>query len=189
MAKKLTKSQLTSKKREDVLAMLTEYLADLGEDVMREGGNSLVFPSTDDEGNELFVKIAVSIPRGDRSGEAYDGYAAAEDYKIHLEEVAANKAQREKENAAKAAKAKERREAAQAKKEAEAAKRAEFLAKQTALGPTRKFIAELNPGDRFAYGQQDGVILSKNDETKMAQIQFDYEDEPSQLRYVAEVFV
>ena len=125
MAKKLTKSQLTSKKREDVLAMLTEYLADLGEDVMREGGNSLVFPSTDDEGNELFVKIA---------GEAYDGYAAAEDYKIHLEEVAANKAQREKENAAKAAKAKEKREAAQAKKEAEAAKRAEFLAKKEAEG-------------------------------------------------------
>lgn len=134
MAKKLTKSQLTSKKREDVLAQLVEILADLGEDVMRESGNTLVFPSTDDEGNELFVKIAVSIPRGDRSGEAYDGYAAAEDYKIHLEEVAANKAQREKENAAKAAKAKERREAAQAKKEVEAAKRAEFLAKKEAEG-------------------------------------------------------
>ena len=134
MAKKLTKSQLTTKKREDVLAMLTEYLADLGEDVMREGGNSITFPSTDDEGNELFVKIAVSIPRGDRSGEAYDGYAAAEDYKIHLEEVAANKAQREKDNAAKAAKAKEKREAAKAKKEAEAAKRAEFLAKKEAEG-------------------------------------------------------
>lgn len=134
MAKKLTKSQLTTKKREDILAMLTEYLADLGEDVMREGGNSITFPSTDDEGNELFVKIAVSIPRGDRSGEAYDGYAAAEDYKIHLEEVAANKAQREKDNAAKAAKAKEKREAAKAKKEAEAAKRAEFLAKKEAEG-------------------------------------------------------
>lgn len=134
MAKKLTKSQLTSKKREDVLAMFMEFLADRGEDVMREGGNSLMFPSTDDEDNELFVKVTVSIPRGDRSGEAYDGYAAAEDYKIHLEEVAANKAQREKENAAKAAKAKARREAAQAKKEAEAAKRAEFLAKKEAEG-------------------------------------------------------
>lgn len=130
MAKKLTKSQLTTKKREDTIAMLMEILADLGEDVMREGGNSIVYPSTDDGGNELFIKIAVSIPRGDRSGEAYDGYAAATDYKIHLEEVAANRAQREKENAVKAAKAKERREAAQAKKEAEAAKRAEFLAKQ-----------------------------------------------------------
>lgn len=134
MAKKMTKSQLATKKREEILAMFMEYLADLGEDVMRESGNSLVFPSTDDEGNELFVKVAVSIPRGDRSGEAYDGYSAAEDYKLHLEEVAANKAQREKENAAKAAKAKERREAAQAKKEAEAAKRAEFLAKKETEG-------------------------------------------------------
>ena len=132
MAKKLTKSQLTSKKREDVLAMFMEFLADRGEDVMREGGNSLMFPSTDDEDNELFVKVTVSIPRGDRSGEAYDGYAAAEDYKIHLEEIAANRAQREKENAIKAAKAKAKREAAQAKKEAEAAKRAEFLAKKEA---------------------------------------------------------
>ena len=134
MAKKLTKFQLTTKKREEVLANLMEYFADLGEDVMRESGNALVFPSTDDEGNELFVKIAVSIPRGDRSGEAYDGYAVANFYRLHQEEVAANKAQREKENAAKAAKAKERREAAQAKKEAEAAKRAEFLAKQEAEG-------------------------------------------------------
>ena len=131
---KMSKSQMTTAKREEILTLLSEYFADLGEDVMRESGNALVFPSTDAGGNELFVKIAVSIPRGDRSGEAYDGYAAAEDYKIHLEEVAANKAQREKENAAKAAKAKERREAAQAKKEAEAAKRAEFLAKKEAEG-------------------------------------------------------
>ena len=134
MAKKLTKSQLTTKKREDVLAMLTEILTDLDEEVMRESGNTIVYPSVDDDGNELYVKITVSIPRGDRSGEAYNGHDAAESYKIHLEEVAANKAQREKENAAKAAKAKERREAAQAKKEAEAAKRAEFLAKKEAEG-------------------------------------------------------
>ena len=134
MAKKLTKSQLTTKKREDVLAMLTEYLTDLGEEVLREGGNSISFPSTDDEGNELFVKIAVSIPRGDRSGEAYDGYAAAEDYKIHLEKVASDRAEREKENAVKAAKAKERREAAAKKKEEEAAKKAAFLAKKEAEG-------------------------------------------------------
>lgn len=132
MAKKLTKSQLTTKKREDVLAMLTEILTDLDEEVMRESGNTIVYPSVDDDGNELYVKITVSIPRGDRSGEAYNGHDAAESYKIHLEEVAANKAQREKENAEKAARDKARREAAKAKKEAEAAKRAEFLAKKEA---------------------------------------------------------
>lgn len=120
---KMTKSQLTTKKREDVLELVQGLLAELGEEVMRESGNALVFPSTDDEGNELFVKIAVSIPRGDRTGEAYDGYAAAEDYKVHQEEVAAKRAQRAKENAEKAAKAKAKREALMAKKQAEAAKK------------------------------------------------------------------
>lgn len=120
---KITKSQLANMKREEVLSLLTEFLS-ATEEVMRESGNAIVFPSVDAEGNEIFVKIAVSIPRGDRSGEAYDGYAAAEDYKIHQEEVAANKAQREKEKAEAAAKRKERAEAAKAKKEAEAAKRA-----------------------------------------------------------------
>ena len=120
---KMTKSQLTTKKREDVLELVQGLLAELGEEVMRESGNALVFPSTDDEGNELFVKIAVSIPRGDRTGEAYDGYAAAEDYKVHQEEVAAKRAQRAKENAEKAAKAKAKREALMTKKQAEAAKK------------------------------------------------------------------
>ena len=122
---KITKSQLANMKREEVLSLLTEFLS-ATEEVMRESGNAIVFPSVDAEGNEIFVKIAVSIPRGDRSGEAYDGYAAAEDYKIHQEEVAANKAQREKEKAEAAAKRKERAEAAKAKKEAEAAKRAKI---------------------------------------------------------------
>lgn len=119
---KISKTQLANMKREEVLSLLTEFLS-ATEEVMRESGNAIVFPSVDAEGNEIFVKIAVSIPRGDRSGEAYDGYAAAEDYKIHQEEVAANKAQREKEKAEAAAKRKERAEAAKAKKEAEAAKR------------------------------------------------------------------
>ena len=120
---KISKTQLANMKREEVLSLLTEFLS-ATEEGMRESGNAIVFPSVDAEGNEIFVKIAVSIPRGDRSGEAYDGYAAANFYRIHQEEVAANKAQREKDNAAKAAKRKERAEAAKAKKEAEAAKRA-----------------------------------------------------------------
>lgn len=127
---KMSKSQMTTAKREEILTMLSEYFADLGEDVMRESGNALVFPSTDAGGNELFVKIAVSIPRGDRSGEAYDGYAAAEQFKAHSEFVAAKREQRAKDNAIKAAKAKEKREAAKAKKEAEAAELAKFKEEQ-----------------------------------------------------------
>ena len=129
---KLTKSQLATAKREEVLAMFAQYLADLGEEVMRESGNAIVFPTTDEQGNEMFVKVAVSIPRGDRSGEAYDGYAAAADYKTHCEKVIADREQRNRENAEKTAKAKERQAAAKAKKDAEAAKLEAFRAKQEA---------------------------------------------------------
>ena len=94
---KLTKSQLATAKREEVLAMFAQYLTDLGEEVMRESGNAIVFPTTDEQGNEMFVKVAVSIPRGDRSGEAYDGYAAAADYKTHCEKVIADREQRNRE--------------------------------------------------------------------------------------------
>jgi hypothetical protein len=131
---KLTKSQLATAKREEVLAMFAQYLADLGEEVMRESGNAIVFPTTDEQGNEMFVKVAVSIPRGDRSGEAYDGYAAAADYKTHCEKVIADREQRNRENAEKTAKAKERQAAAKAKKDAEAAKLEAFRAKQEAEG-------------------------------------------------------
>ena len=80
---KVTKSQLTTMKREEELARLVEaFLTDAGEDVMREAGNAIVFPSTNAEGDEIFVKITVTIPRGDRSGEAYDGYTAAQDYAL-----------------------------------------------------------------------------------------------------------
>lgn len=121
---KISKTQLANMKREEVLSRVAKFLMEEGEEVMRESGNALVFPDVNAEGDEIFVKLAVSIPRGDRSGEAYDGYAAAQQFKEHCEEVTAKREQRAKENAIKAAKQKAAREAAQAKKEAEAAKRA-----------------------------------------------------------------
>lgn len=120
---KMSKHKLASIKRNEVIEMLAELLADCGEEVLRENGNAIVFPSTDSEGNELFVKIVVSVPRGDRSGEAYDGYDAAAAYKEHCEEVAAKAEQRAKDNAMRAEIQRKKREAAKAKKEAEAAKR------------------------------------------------------------------
>lgn len=125
---KVSTAQLISHKRESVLALITEFLKNEGEDVLRESGNAIVFPSVDEQGNDLYVKIAVSIPRGDRSGEAYDGYLAAEDYKLHQQEVAANREKRKRENAERAAKSKEKREAAAAKKAEQQAKREQLLA-------------------------------------------------------------
>lgn len=127
---KVTKSQLTSMKREEVLALLSDFFESQDEEVMRESGNAIVFPSVDAEGNELYVKVTVSIPRGDRSGEAYNGHEVASAFKEHCEEVAANKAQREKEKAEAAKKRKEKAAAAKAKKEAEAKAKAEKKAAQ-----------------------------------------------------------
>ena len=131
---KMTKSQMATAKRNEVLDMLTEYLTDLDEEVMRESGNTIVFPSVDADGNELYVKITVAIPRGDRSGEAYNGHDAAQAYEDKQTVIAAKREQRAKEHEIKVAEAKRKREAAKAKKEAEAAERAEILAKMEEEG-------------------------------------------------------
>lgn len=131
---KMTKSQMATAKRNEVLEMLTEYLTDLDEEVMRESGNTIVFPSVDADGNELYVKITVAIPRGDRSGEAYNGHDAAQAYEDKQKVIAAKREQRAKEHEIKVAEAKRKREAAKAKKDAEAAERAEILAKMEEEG-------------------------------------------------------
>lgn len=90
-------------------------------DVLRVGPSELAIPAVDDEGNEYFNLLKLSVPRGTRNGEGgytpYDGYAAADDYKFELEEKAAKKAASEAKKAA-AEKAKEaKREAKKVVKE------------------------------------------------------------------------
>lgn len=90
-------------------------------DVLRVGPSELAIPAVDDEGNEYFNLLKLSVPRGTRNGEGgynpYDGHAAAEDYKFELEEKAAKKAASEAKKAA-AEKAKEaKREAKKVVKE------------------------------------------------------------------------
>ena len=90
-------------------------------DVLSVGPSELAIPAVDDEGNEYFNLLKLSVPRGTRNGEGgynpYDGYAAAEDYKFELEEKAAKKAASEAKKAA-AEKAKEaKREAKKVVKE------------------------------------------------------------------------
>ena len=122
---KLTKTQLTNQKRDEVLAALSEFLVNEGEDVLRVSGNAIAFPTVDAEGNEIFVKLTISIPRGSRlDGEAYDAYGEATQYQEHCEEVAANKARKEKEKQAAAKKRAEQAAERKRKKEAEEAAKA-----------------------------------------------------------------
>ena len=55
-------------------------------------------------GNEHYVVVTVKIPTGSRDGDAYDGYAAAQDYAMKCEERKAKAAEKERKAAERKAK-------------------------------------------------------------------------------------
>lgn len=110
------KEMLNTAIRNDILAAFIDFLSEHYEtDVMPVSASELVMPVVDAEGNEKFALIKVSIPRGSRNGDggydAYDGYAAAEDWKLVLADKADKEAKR-KEKAERAEKERERKRAA-----------------------------------------------------------------------------
>ena len=93
---------------------VSEHLSNVGEEVLRVGSNEIALPVVDDDGNEKWLVLTFKVPTGSRDGDAYDGYAMAEDYKMKCED----KERKAKEKAEKAAKDKAKREA-KAKEKAE----------------------------------------------------------------------
>ena len=79
------------------------------------GSGVLAMPGVDDEGNEFYYKIQISIPRGKRNGEGgytpWDAYADADAYKMELQERANKKAAREEAAKKKAEEKKRQKEA------------------------------------------------------------------------------
>jgi hypothetical protein len=119
-----TKKQLHEGIRNKYLALITEFLTEQGEEVLKVKSNEIAIPCLDEEDNEEFIVLTFKVPTGSRDdGEAYDGYAIAEQYAesvVAKEEKA--KADAEK-KAKKIAKDKAQREAkAKAKAEHEAKK-------------------------------------------------------------------
>lgn len=111
----MSKAALENAIRNDFLSFLTEQLsAHYDADVMDVSASELTIPVVDAEGNEKFVVIKVSIPRGTRVDggyEPYDGYAAHEDWKL-VKADKADKAKARQEKAERAEKEKERKRAA-----------------------------------------------------------------------------
>ena len=95
MAEK-SKAALETEIRNTILAKISQVLSvDYDTDVLPVSASEITIPVLDSEGNEKFALIKVSIPRGTRNGdggyEAYDGYAAAEDFKADLADRTAKK--------------------------------------------------------------------------------------------------
>ena len=76
------------------------------DEVLVVGANELAVPVVDADGNEKWIVLTVKVPSGSRDGDAYDGYAMAEDYRMRQADKAAKAAERERKTAERQAKAK-----------------------------------------------------------------------------------
>ena len=66
------------------------------DEVLVVGANELAVPVVDADGNEKWIVLTIKVPTGSRDGDAYDGYAMAEDYQLKLANKAARAAEKER---------------------------------------------------------------------------------------------
>ena len=78
------------------LDFLTEAVQRRGDETLQTGSNEFAVPVVDGEGGEHYVVITIKIPTGSRDGDAYDGYAMAEDYAMKCNEKKAKAAEKER---------------------------------------------------------------------------------------------
>lgn len=92
-----SKASLENGLRNKFLGFLNDAIGkEFETDVLPVSASEITIPCLDEEGNEKFVLIKVSIPRGTRNGQGgydpYDGYAASEAYLLEQESKAQERA-------------------------------------------------------------------------------------------------
>lgn len=102
--------------RAQAMEIIKKAFTDAGYEVLQVGSGSFAVPFVV-EGEEGYYKIPVQIPKGSRDGEAFDGYAEAENFKMESEEKAKKKADSAAKKAAKIERDKAMREAKKKQKE------------------------------------------------------------------------
>lgn len=107
-----SKKSLNEKLRAKYMELVKCYLADeYDEEILVTGSNEFCIPCVDDEGNDEFLVVTFKVPTGSRDGDAYDGYAMAEDYRMKCEAKAEKAKESAKKKAEKIARDKANREA------------------------------------------------------------------------------
>lgn len=92
-----SKAKLENELRQIMLEHIVDIAeGQMGTDALQVSASELAIPVVDSEGNEKFILVKVSIPRGTRNGQGgydpYDGYAAADEYKAEQESKAQERA-------------------------------------------------------------------------------------------------
>lgn len=126
----MSKANLENQLRNTYLDMIRDMISEKVEtDALAVSASEVAIPCLDADGNEAWVVIKVSIPRGTRNGAGgytpYDGYAVAEDFALTLRDRAVKKA------------------AVEAKKQAKIAKDEKKRAEKAALAEANKGLKEL----------------------------------------------
>lgn len=111
---KISQTKLSNELRAKFTEAAQNFFAGNGEETMLTASNQFCFPVVDGQGNEKWIVVTVTVPKGSHDGDAYDGYGMAEDYKMKEDAKAAKKAEADRKKAdaiakrlaAKAAKAK-----------------------------------------------------------------------------------
>ena len=106
-----SKKTLRDNLRTAFLDKVVEALKNAGEEVLVTGSNEIAIPTLDAEGNDEYIVVTVKVPTGSRDGDAYDGYAMAEEYRLKLAEKAEKAKKAAESKAKKIAKDKAEREA------------------------------------------------------------------------------
>lgn len=110
---KISDTKLSNEIREKFTNKLFNYFSEEGEDTHIIASNQIAFPVVDGAGNEKWITITVTVPKGSRDGEPYDGYSMAEDYKMKQEEKQAKAEEAARIKAEKIEKSQKAREAKQ----------------------------------------------------------------------------
>lgn len=85
--------------KEEWRDFLEEVIQRRGDETLRTASNEIAVPVVDSEGGEHFIVLTIKIPTGSRDGDAYDGYAVAEDYAMRCEVKRAKALERERKSA------------------------------------------------------------------------------------------
>lgn len=98
---KMTPTAVTNALRQAEFAKLTDLLTANGYEVLQTKGAQFASPVVDINGGERFIRVTLEVPKGDREGNAYDGYAEAQVFAaeqaekaLKAEEVARKKAEK-----------------------------------------------------------------------------------------------
>lgn len=87
--------------RQTLMGEISTFLNEKGYEILKTGSQECCVPVVGEDHEEGYIVLTFKVPTGSRDGEAYDGYAMEQAYRIKLEEKALKAQEAAKKKAAK----------------------------------------------------------------------------------------